>query len=526
MNELVLLEKTELEELADDVISKLDADIENSSYLIALEKERYSNAKKGKQEDKLFIYEKIKRILEHDFKKIVKNETIDKLIKQYHVNYYENLYFDKAVDKDENFDDFNTDLLDDAVDPTQLEIFKFFKTRLIHKPSLDTDIIEYFEQFKLQEDTPYYIKLDRLARIIYQSKKGFGVIEDLIDDSQIFNDIGCNSWDKIWFQFKGKKRFLNKVKFASHKDYQRVYCNIVNYNGAGDPSPSNPKLECSIMDMQRVTLLVPNIVRDGCEVLRIRNQALPYISLEQLVINQSISMSFYKFIHLTRPGRLNIVAFGGQGVGKSTFVNSLIEATRFDEVQVTQESQHELFADLRYKNKNIVGLQNSEFFKPGDVYTTKLRLCIDRDHYGEVRTAEDAYWAKQTMTRQCRGSYSTVHFTFPQDVIEGWAELVCQYLKFADFKTMRYSIARMINLLVEPWRDNETGKYYIKNVYEVFVTDADKMHYDIKKIFAYDDCKKELLPVSKLTDYTKNLCKNFGVTDTDLKEIDLIMEGK
>lgn len=507
-------------------INDMHKKIKPDDIISVAEVEKFENAKRGKREDKLFIYEKIRRIIENKYKEIVNESTIDNLIKQYHINYYENLYFDDAKDEDKDFDTFDLSIYTSKVDKATLAVFKDCRDKILFKPSQDKDIIEYFNRFKLSEVSSFSEKLDRLTKIIYQSTWGFGVLEDLIDNIHIFNDVACNRFDYVWVQFKGRKRPLRKIKHKDQADYLRVVTNLSKNNNDGDLNDGNAISEGTLKDMQRVTIICPPITRPNCHVVRVRSQALEHISLEQMVVNKSIGSRFYKFIHLAKNGRLNMGIYGAQGHGKSTIMNALIETLPYYLVQATQESTHELYSDVRYPLKNIIGLQSINQYSREKIYETKLRMALDNDHYGEIRIAEDAYWAKQTLTRQCRGSYFTMHYDDPYNCIDGLAELICTHLKFSDFKIIRYSVAKMINLLINPYKDNDTGKFYIKNVYEVVITDRNNLEFDIRKIFEYDLEKEDLIPVRKISDYTKELMKQYSITNKEIMEIDEIMSSK
>lgn len=497
--------------------------IEKDNIIVKSEIEKLERAKRGSSKDKNFIYEKISSIIENKFKEYVNEKTIDNLIKEFHINYYENLYYDGDKDK-KYIKNHGIEIYDVSSDLKK--IFKKYRNKLEFKPWEDTDIICFFERYKLKEEDSYNKKLDRLSRIIYQSVWGYGVIEDFIDEINFFNEIACNRYDYIWIQFNGKKRPLFKLKFKDHNDYERVVKNLHKNNGEGNFNPQNAISHCSLIDMQRITIIGEPIVRKGTIALRIRNQSLPYISLEKMVEKKSINIDFYKFLYEVMEGRPNICIFGSQGTGKSTLLNALIELLPYYLVQATQESNHELYADERYKFKNIIGLQSTEQYTREDVAEAKLRMALDNDHYGEIRVPADAYWAKQTLTRQSRGSYFTVHFDDPWNCIDGIAELICTYLNTSDYKLQRYSVAKMINLLIQTHRDDVEGKFYVKNVYEVEITDRDSMQFKINHTFKYDKKLGELIPITPLSNYTREVLKQYDIKDKNLDEIDSIFQKR
>ena len=519
------LERLDLRTLGNEVKGEINNLYKSNkeNIIIKSEIEKLERAKRGSKIDKNFIYEKISSIIENKFKEYVNEKTIDNLIREYHVNYYENLYYDGDKDK-EYIKNHDVDMYD--VELETKNVFKKYRSRLEFKPWKDLDIINFFQRYKLTENDPFDKKLDRLSKIIYQSVWGYGVIEELIDEITYLNEIACNRHDYIWIQFNGKKRPLFKIRFKDYNDYERVIKNLHKNNGQGNFNSQNAISHCSLIDMQRITIIGQPIVREGTAALRIRNQSLPYISLEKMVENGSINMKFYKFLYEIREGRPNICIFGSQGHGKSTLLNSLIELQPYYLVQATQESNHELYADKRYKFKNIIGLQSTENYTREDVAEAKLRMALDNDHYGEIRVPADAYWAKQTLTRQSRGSYFTVHYDDPWNCIDGIAELICTYLKSNDYKLQRYSVAKMINFLVQTYKDEVSGKFYVKNVYEVEITDRNNMMFKINHIFKYDKTLEELIPITSLSEYTKGVLKQYDISDKNLCEIDKIFQKK
>lgn len=186
-----------------------------------------------------------------------------------------------------------------------------------------------------------------------------------------------------------------------------------------------------------------------------------------------------------------------------------------------------MFADERYKLKNIVGLANTPTLTTEDIYTVKLRLALDSDNYGEVRTAEDAYWMMQTITRQCKGSITTMHYQDPYECIEGIAMLICTKIGFNDFKMIRYQVAKMINILLETHNDKATGKYYINAVYEVEITDRNNMEFRVNTLFKYNTETKHLdMAANGLSKYTIDQLQHYDFNDSRLAEMEKLFKDK
>nr|WP_307906331.1 hypothetical protein [Clostridium botulinum] len=124
----------------------------------------------------------IKAIINRYISENVDDEDINKLIKEYHVNYFEPIYVGSN---------------------------KLF--------------ISIFNKFIINENDNIQIRKDKLTQIVYQEVYGLSVIDDFADGNITgLNEISTNSYDYISLQISGVRKRIPKLKFKDEKMYQEV----------------------------------------------------------------------------------------------------------------------------------------------------------------------------------------------------------------------------------------------------------------------------------------------------------------
>ena len=99
---------------------------------------------------------------------IIDTDNIDALLKEYHIDYFENIYTGGD-------------------------------SQCISKP-IDNEIMNYLSKYSISHQDDYDIKLQKLTQIIYQEVYGYGILDELIFDLRL-NEVACTRRDYIWIQY-------------------------------------------------------------------------------------------------------------------------------------------------------------------------------------------------------------------------------------------------------------------------------------------------------------------------------------
>ncbi len=154
-------------------------------------------------------------------------------------------------------------------------------------------------------------------------------------------------------------------------------------------------------------------------VISLRIHRPQILSLDELVINKTITTSQKEFLNEIIKEKKSFVICGGTGSGKTTLLNSLLsEVNRNQRILIIEDSrelnpQHPHVVSLEGRPANIEGMG---LIRMQDLIKQSLRMRADRLIIGEVRGAEVIDWLSALNTGHT-GSAGTIHANSIHDVI-------------------------------------------------------------------------------------------------------------
>lgn len=182
--------------------------------------------------------------------------------------------------------------------------------------------------------------------------------------------------------------------------------------------------------------------------------------------------------------KMNIMVSGGTGVGKTTFLNLLLQEISPGERIITIEDTRELSFNL----PNVVRLE-SRLMPDGegssltirDLVKNTLRMRPDRIVIGEVRGAE-VFDLLQAMNTGHEGSMASIHANSPGECLNRMENLYLLAGFDVPVRAIRYQIATAIDFIIQLGRD-KNGKRVVKQLTEISSMEQDKITMqDIAKI--------------------------------------------
>ena len=417
---------------------------------------------------------------------VINPDNIDRIIKEYHIDYFKNLYTGDSKSTWE-------------------------------KP-IDREIGQYLSKYSVSLQDEFDIKLQKLTQIIYQEVYGYGILDELIFDP-VLNEVACTRRDYIWIQYNGIKRHIpnNKFTFENEDSYRRVIENRLTATAKEEINAGAPLVNAILKNGARVTALRPPLSRYYVVNVRL------FAGKERLHKYRSsfVEERIARIIELLAgKGRRNVAIIGEQGSGKTTAADELIIRQLDSDISIgLAENIHELNISSNYPGKNIVELQYTRDFKPSDLTEIFFRLNRDIVIYGEVRSSSEALEMIKAMLRQARGSLFTFHSSGTRRMIHDLRQLLMQTGYYTDYREAQFDVADAVDLVVHIKLDRETGQRYVYKVSEV-VADEERMSFKINDLFVFNKAtggywaSKEGVSQEQLTS-----CMEYELTCEDVAEL-------
>ena len=354
---------------------------------------------------------------------------------------------------------------------------------------IDQKIIDNYNIHQLSINERY-----KIHREIYNSIRGLGVVEELLNDESI-TEIMINGTKNIFIERDGEITQIDH-NYSSQSRLNDVIQQIVG-NTNKRVNQANPIVDTRLADGSRVNVVLPPISLAG-PVVTIRKFPSETIDMEKLIKWKSITKEAAAFLkRLVRAG-YNIFVSGGTGSGKTTFLNALSNFVEEDERVITIEDS----AELQLKNiKNLISLETRSSTDEGtteisirDLIKTSLRMRPDRVIVGEVRGPE-ALDMLQAMNTGHDGSMSTGHANSPKDMLARLETMVLMGIEMP-LLAIRSQIASGIDIVVHLGRLHDKSRKVIEIDEVVGLKDGEIV---LRKIFELKKSDKGL-ELKRVTD--------------------------
>lgn len=255
-----------------------------------------------------------------------------------------------------------------------------------------------------------------LATIVFNSIRKLDIIQPFIDDRTI-TEIMVNGVEGIFYEKQGRVYKAEGVFESRHKLENVIQSIVAKVNRA--VNEASPIVDARLSDGSRVNVVLPPIALNG-PILTIRKFPERPISMEDLILWESITPEAAGVLERMVKAKYNIFICGGTGSGKTSFLNALSGCIPKEERIVTIEDS----AELQILNlENVVRLETRNSNSEGrgeitirELIRASLRMRPERIIVGEVRGAE-ALDMLQAMNTGHDGSISTGHANSTADML-------------------------------------------------------------------------------------------------------------
>jgi pilus assembly protein CpaF len=362
------------------------------------------------------------------------------------------------------------------------ELSDIIYKKKISDNELRLKVRRYAQQFLGEGDTP--LSLEERSTItddLIDDIVGYGPIEEFLSDNEI-TEIMVNGPDNIYIEKFGKIYPTNK-SFLDTGHLLRIIDKIVSPIGRRIDEAS-PYVDSRLPDGSRVNAIIYPLALTG-PYLTIRKFAREPFTIEDFIEIGTCSQKVADFLRACVVGKMNIIASGGTGTGKTTTLNVLSSFIPGEERIITIEDAAELqlpqkhVLKLEYRPANIEGRGEITI---RDLVRNSLRMRPDRIIIGEVRGGE-ALDMLQAMNTGHDGSISTVHANSPRDVLSRLETMVLMAGMELPVKAIREQVSSAINLIVHMNRLKDGTRRFVK------ITEVQGMESEIitlQDLFVFD----------------------------------------
>lgn len=452
-------------------------------------KKALKNCTYGSRQDKEYVKDFIRDLLRKDD---VTPKTVDKIMA------FSRPQFLGSQDK---FDiilhfykkEYGYDALSRLIDDHGLDRLKC----LIEEGQTPSYIItkEEIEQifFKMPWQLTYEDKLAIITQRIYQTYKGFGVVDEIRDmnidgvsggvsgmteggQNQVFEDDylkqvaeGTNHYDSVWIFYKGKSIHLAFLSFGSDNELRRICQNIYRYNKAGQLSESVGFKVNEMKDGSRVVVVRPSFSESWA--FFVRKFHIANVTLEELIRDDNCQLAINTLKYLVKGARITSVT-GAQGSGKTTLLMAMVRSIYATLTLRVQEMAFELHLRKVYPMRNILTFKETPTISGQAGLDVQKKTDGSVNILGEVATDEVAVWMLQMAQVASLFTLFTHHAKTVKDLTQSLRNALLKCQVFRDERIAEEQVVNVLNFDVHLERD-EDGKRFISRITEIIELDQE-----------------------------------------------------
>ena len=312
----------------------------------------------------------------------------------------------------------------------------------------DEEIYSFIDNEIIETSRQQFISLtdkERLRYILFNSIRGYDVLQELLDDQNI-TEIMINGPDDIFIERNGLLE-KSEIHFSSPEKLQDIIQQIVS-EANRRVNEASPIADARLYDGSRVNIVLNPVALNGPAVT-IRKFPDTPLSMNDLIQFGTLTHETADFLHLLVLSGYNIFVCGGTGSGKTTFLNVLSDFIPSSERVITIEDS----AELQLHIPNIVKLEARQAYTDGkneitirDLIRSSLRMRPNRIIVGEIRGAEALDMLTAFNTGH-DGSMSTGHGNSPRDMLRRIETMVLMGVDMP-VSSIKGQIASAIDIIV------------------------------------------------------------------------------
>ena len=293
-----------------------------------------------------------------------------------------------------------------------------------------------------------------------------------ISKKQGVTEIIINRPDLIFVEHQGELVKLNaKVDAQDMENFVEEMAHF-NHEKFG---PQNPILNGSLPDGSRINVIGKEYAQGG-PAITIRRYLKSIKTFDGAPGIFNLDARWIKILKAMVAAKMNIMVSGGTGVGKTTFLNLLLQEINPLQRVITIEDTRE----LNFQLPNVVRLEaRTGSFTGGaalgmrELVKNTLRMRPDRIVIGEVRGAE-VFDLLQAMNTGHDGSMGSIHSNTPGECLNRLENLYLLSGYDVPVRAIRQQIGTAVDFVVQLKRTRE-GQRVVGQITELAGFEGDKV---------------------------------------------------
>lgn len=422
------------------------------------------------------------------------------------------------------------------------KIIDSFPAERLHQiASIECGIMERYKDKREQ--------LAFIATLIYSTGYGQDCIEAL--QYQDINEIGILNKDYVYVIYKGNKIRLPFLSFESSTTIVNIQKKTTQ-NSALNYDMQNPIVVTAKHNSSRISVAGYDVTpseEDFYYNERIFN--VEVVTLEVLRDQyRTINQLMYKLFMLNQQGRGSFIVSGSDmGVGKSTFLLSMIGKYPDNWGIGILDQQNELQAGVKYPHKNVITLVENNKKNLAQSFAYLLKTSRDVMVVSEITQPDEVSELVNAALRLNAGVGATMHSLSPAEVIPNLRNLMMKTSMYNDKTTAEEDLANSLDLIIH-LRRLSNGRIVVDSIHEVIkneideedlhMNDPDKENlfhrlavkyifdmlmghqYTLRPVVQFDNCRNDWIFINRPSD--KYISKMMRYADGDL--VSQVMEDK
>lgn len=462
--------------------------------------------------------------------KSARQNIVDYYIKL--IETYKEIDIDEAIGRAVDFNDINNNS-PEIVFELLLANFSFEKIWEEYKPfSEDDSVLEEASLMKtakkMSQETGFMHKyatkrekLNFICVLLYAVSYGQSCIESL--QYKDINEIGILNKNYIYIIYKGAKIHLKFLQF----DNSGTIINIqkkATQKSALNYDMQNPMLVTAKNNSNRISVAGYDVTpgdEDFYYNERIFN--LNVVSLEDIRDKyKTIDDRIIEFLRFNQKGRGSFIVSGSDmGVGKSTFLLSMIGEYPNSWGIGILDQQNELQIGVKYPGKNVITLVENAKRNLAQCFAYLLKTSRDVLVVSEITLPEEVSELVNSALRLNAGVSATMHSFSPKEVIPNLRNLMMKTPMYHDKSTAEEDIAGCIDLIIHLKRLN-TGRIVVDSIHEVYSNTSWREEFVYEEAFKKD---RDFMTMQLISLGTKYLSSLMAGKQYKLKTLFKFQEG-
>lgn len=301
---------------------------------------------------------------------------------------------------------------------------------------------------------------NKIHNLLEEINKKAGITEVII-----------NNLDTVFVEKDGE---LIKVEVKLTQEEVDAFCQEIAQLNKKVFNPENPIMDGSLSDGSRVNVIHRDYTQ-STHAITIRRYMKSIKTFDGSPGIFGLTPEWAQFLKVLVKSKMNVIVSGGTGVGKTTFLNLLLQEVPAKERIITIEDTRE----LQFNLPNVVRLEARPSIgdKAGltirQLLKNTLRMRPDRIIVGECR-GEEVFDLLQAMNTGHEGSMTSLHANSPGECLSRLENLFLLSGYDMPTKALRFQVSTAVDFIIQVKRDKE-GRRVVSQVTEISNMESDKI---------------------------------------------------